>query len=300
MTLTPNTRVVFEDITHSYLLDDHFYLMGVTSLMKKHGLSADYTTVDDDTLAAARERGSKGHHDIEKYCKGQLKRHTAVTKAFAALKLDVLESEFLVSDNEMIASQIDLILKDYTIIDIKFTSELHIKPLQWQLSIYAYLLEQTYSIKVPKVYALHFDKKNKPSLVEIQRLDDSYVEALLRAEKEGYILDQSSLVPTANADKAVMELHRITTYIDNLKQRIKEAEKEKEELQNAFLQKMEETGTKSIVTDFCKITYVASSVRNGVDSKRLKEEMPDIYEEYKTTTTIKPSIRITINKNDVQ
>lgn len=299
MTLIPNTRVVFEDITHSYLLDNQFYLMGVTSLMKKHGLSADYADVDEEKLEAARERGSKGHHDIEKFCKGQLKRHNAVTKAFAALNLDVLESEFLVSDNEMIASQIDLILKDYTIIDIKFTSELHIKPLQWQLSIYAYLLEMTYNIKVPKVYALHFDKNNKTALVEIQRLDDSYVEALFRAEKEGYILDQASLIPTANADKAVMELHRVTTYIDGLKQRIKEAEKEKEELQNAFLQKMEETGTKSIVTDFCKITYVASSTRTGIDSKRLKEEMPDIYEEYKTTTTIKPSIRITINKDNV-
>lgn len=299
MMLTPNTRVTFEDITHSYLLDNQFYLMGVTSLMKKHGLSANYTNVDEERLEIARERGSKGHRVIEKYCKGKLKRHTAVSKAFAALKLDVLESEFLVSDNEMIASQIDLILKDYTVIDIKFTSELHIKALQWQLSIYAYLLEQTYNIKVPKVYALHFDKQNKPSLVEIQRLDDSYVEALFRAEKEGYILDQSSLVPTANADKAVMELHKVTTYIENLKQRIKEAEKEKEELQNAFLQKMEETGTKSIVTDFCKITYVASSTRNGIDSKRLKEEMPDIYEEYKTTTVIKPSIRITINKDNV-
>ena len=299
MMLTPNTRVTFEDITHSYLLDNQFYLMGVTSLMKKHGLSANYANVDEERLEIARERGSKGHRDIEKYCKGKLKRHTAVSKAFAALKLDVLESEFLVSDNEMIASQIDLILKDYTVIDIKFTSELHIKALQWQLSIYAYLLEQTYNIKVPKVYALHFNKQNKPSLVEIQRLDDSYVEALFRAEKEGYILDQSSLVPTANADKAVMELHKVTTYIENLKQRIKEAEKEKEELQNAFLQKMEETGTKSIVTDFCKITYVASSTRNGIDSKRLKEEMPDIYEEYKTTTVIKPSIRITINKDNV-
>lgn len=299
MTLIPNTRVSFEDITHSYLLDGKFYLMGVTSLMKKHGLSADYTDVDEEKLEAARERGSKGHHDIENYCKGTLKKPTAVSKAFASLRLDVLESEFLISDNEMIASQIDLILKDYTIIDIKFTSELHIKPLQWQLSIYAYLLEVTYNIKVPKVYALHFDKKNKPSLVEIQRLDDSYVEALFRAEKEGYILDQTSLIPTANADKAVMELHRVTTYIEGLKQRIKEAEKEKEELQNAFLQKMEETGTKSIVTDFCKITYVASTTRTSIDSMRLKEDMPDIYEEYKTTTTIKPSIRITINKDNV-
>lgn len=297
MRLIPNARVVFEDITHSYLLDKEFYLMGVTSLMKKHGLSADYSTVDEEKLDKAKQRGSKGHKDIEMYCKGQLKRHNAVTKAFASLNLDVLESEFLISDNEMIASQIDLILKDYTIIDIKFTSELHIRPLQWQLSIYAFLLEQTYNIKVPKVYALHFDKNNKPALVEIQRLDDSYVIALLEAERNGTILDQDSLVATSNADKAVMELHRVTSYIESLKKKIDEAEKEKEELQNAFLQKMEETGTKSIVTEFCKITYIEAKTRTSLDTKRIKEELPDVYEAYKTTSNVKASIRITIKKD---
>lgn len=296
--LEPNTRVKFDDITHSYLLDGSIYLMGVTSLMKKHHLSADYTAVDDEKLAKAAERGSKGHKEIENYIKGNKYRPTTITKSFKALNLDVMESEFLISDNEMVASQIDIILNDYSIIDIKFTSQLHIKPLQWQLSIYAYLLELYYNIKVPKVYALHFDKQNKASLVEIERLHNSQITGLFEAERNGYIYDPLP-APAATADKAVMELHNVTTYIDNLKKQIKEAEEKKQKLQDALLQQMEETGTKSIVTDFCKITYIAESYRESVDTKLLKQDLPEVFEQYKKVTTIKPSVRITITNKDV-
>lgn len=296
--LKPNTRVYFDDITHSYLLDDGIYLMGVTSLMKKHSLSADYTDIDEAVLSKAAERGSKGHKEIENYIKGNKYKPTTITKSFQSLNLNVMESEFLISDNEIVASMIDIILDDYSIIDIKFTSQLHKKALQWQLSIYAYLLERYYNIKVPKIYALHFNKQNKAALIEIERLSDGQVSELLRAEREGRIYEPLPIA-TTSADKAVMELHNITTYIDNLKRQIKEAEDKKQELQNSFLQQMEKDGTKSIITDFCKITYVAESYREGIDTKMLKEDMPDVFERYKKISTIKPSVRITItNKNE--
>lgn len=292
--LKPNSRVKFYRTTHTYLMDNAYVLMGVTELMKKHGLSADYSKVSDKKLDVARERGSQGHKEIEYYCKGKLKdKSSKVIKEFQSLNLKVLESEFLISDHEIVASQIDLILDDYSVVDIKFTSELHIKPLQWQLSIYAYLLEKNYNIKVPKIYALHYNKQDKASLVEIQRLDDYLVEALFRAEKQGEIFEPLPFA-TTSADKAVMELHSITSHIDGLKKQIKEAEEQKERLQNAFLQEMEKTGVKSIVTEFCKITYIAESYREGIDSKLLKDKEPHIYEQYKKVTTVKPSVRITI------
>lgn len=294
--LKPNTRVKFDDLTHSYLLDGEIYLTGVTSLMKKHKLAADYSGVDEETLEKKKERGTKGHKEIENYIKGIKYKPTTVTKSFKALNLNVMESEFLISDNEMVASMIDIILDDYSIVDIKFTAQLHVKALQWQLSIYAYLLELNYNIKVPKIYALHFDKQNKASLIEIERLYDGEVSELFRAESEGRIYEPLP-APATTADKAVMELHSVATYIENLKQRIKEAESKKQELQEAFLQQMEETGTKSIITDFCKITYVAESCREGIDTKLLKDQMPQVFEQFKKVTIIKPSVRITLTKN---
>lgn len=294
--LKPNTRVKFDDLTHSYLLDGERFLMGITSLMKKHGLSADYSGIDEETLQKAAERGSKGHKEIEYYIKGVKYKPTSITKSFKALNLNVLESEFLISDNEMVASMIDILLEDYSIVDIKFTSKLHIKALQWQLSIYAYLLERYYNIKVPKIYAIHFNKQNKAVLIEIERLPDGQVSELFRAEREGRIYEPLP-APATTADKAVQELHYVTTYIDNLKQQIKDAEVKKQELQNAFLQQMEKTGTKSIITDFCKITYVAASYRVSVDAKLLKDEMPKVFEQYKKVSTIKPSVKITLTKS---
>lgn len=297
MKLQPNTRVDFDELTHSYLLDGEIYLMGVTELMKKHGLSADYNGIDKAVLDQAAEKGSKGHKEIENFVKGKKYKPTAITENFRALNLKVAESEFLISDNEIVASMIDLLLEDYSIVDIKFTSKLHIKALQWQLSIYAYLLELNYNIKVPKVYALHFNKQNKASLVEIQRLPDYQVEELFRAEREGRIYDALP-APATTADKAVLELRNITTYIDSLKKKIKEAEEQQKELQNAFLQQMEKDGTKSIITDFCRITYIGESIREGIDSKQLKQDMPEVFEQYKKITIVKPSVRITITNKD--
>lgn len=299
MRLEPNPRVAFDDLTHSYLLDGEFYLMGITSLMKKHGLSANYSGINEEVLLKAAERGTKGHKWIEEYCKKGKRGNSKIVKEFKKFNLKVLENEFLISDNEIVASMIDILLEDYSIVDIKFTSQVHTKALQWQLSIYAYLLEQYYGVKVPKLYALHYNKKDEATLIEIDRLPDAQIMELFRAEREGRIYDPLP-TPATSADKAVMELWDITTYIDNLKKQIKEAEEKQKILQNAFLEKMEESGTKSIVTDFCKITYIASSTREGVDTKLLKQEMPEVFEQYKKTTVIKPSVRITITNKDVQ
>ena len=296
MILQPNKRVSFDDITHSYLLDGEIYLMGVTSLMKKHHLSADYTGIDKDTLNKAADRGTKGHKEIENYIKGVKYKPTSITKSFQKLGLKVKESEFLISDNEIVASMIDLILEDYSLVDIKFTSQVHIEAVQWQLSIYAYLFERYYNIKVPNIYVLHFDKQNKGSLIKLERLYDGQVSELLRAEKEGTIY-QPLPAPSTSADKAILELHNVISFIDSLKKQIKEAEDKKQQLQDAFLQQMEKDGTKSIITDFCKITYVPESSREGIDTKKLKEEKPEVYEEYKKYTIIKPSVRITLKKD---
>lgn len=295
--LEPNSRVNFDDLTHSYLLDNELYLMGVTSLMKKHKLSADYSNIPKEVLAIAAERGSKGHKWIEEYCKFGKRGNANIIKEFKKLNLKVLENEFLISDNEMIASMIDILLEDYSIVDIKFTSQLHIPALEWQLSIYANLLEDYYGIKVPKVYALHFNKANKASLVEIQRLPREQVEELFQAEREGRIYSPVP-VEQPNADKAVQKLYEVTKYIENLKERIKIAEQEHKQLQQEFLEQMEATHTKSIVTGFCRITYIPESNREGIDTKLLKEEQPQIYEQYKKYTIVKPSVRITIKQDD--
>jgi predicted phage-related endonuclease len=57
---------------------------------------------------------------------------------------------------------------------------------------------------------------------------------------------------------------------------------------------MLEKGIKNWESDNLKFTVKAASTREGLDSKKIKAEMPEIYEKYKTTTQVKESLIIKI------
>lgn len=71
MRLKKNSKVFFSDIVHCYLNDKGEELIGVTSLMKKHGLGADYSGIPQDVLERAAERGSRVHKLLEDYDNGK-------------------------------------------------------------------------------------------------------------------------------------------------------------------------------------------------------------------------------------
>ena len=65
-----------------------------------------------------------------------------------------------------------------------------------------------------------------------------------------------------------------------------------DELKQKLLEAMEENNITNWETPNgeIKVSYRKSSTRTTLDSKRLKEELPDIYEEYSKTTAVKSSI----------
>ena len=79
-----------------------------------------------------------------------------------------------------------------------------------------------------------------------------------------------------------------TSYIEKMKE-IKEAE---DALKAAILEEMESKNILSIKTNDMTITYVAPSDRETFDSKKLREEKPDLYDEYVKISPVKSSIRI--------
>lgn len=69
------------------------------------------------------------------------------------------------------------------------------------------------------------------------------------------------------------------------------AEKEfKEQLKEA----MEQTGKTSVIVDGFSAVVKKPTTRTSLDSKRLKAELPDIFEEYSKTSEVKGSITITV------
>jgi predicted phage-related endonuclease len=57
---------------------------------------------------------------------------------------------------------------------------------------------------------------------------------------------------------------------------------------------MEEYGISSFDNDDLTITYRKGTTRKSVDSKKLKEELPDIYEEYLKESTVASSVIVEV------
>ena len=57
---------------------------------------------------------------------------------------------------------------------------------------------------------------------------------------------------------------------------------------------MEEYGITSFDNDDLTITYRKGTTRKSIDSKKLKEELPDIYEEYLKESTVASSVIVEV------
>ena len=300
ITLNQNTRVSFEDITHSYLLDNEIYLMGVTSLMKKHSLSPDYSGISEEVLQKAAERGSKVHKDIEDYCNGKAVAMTKELKAYIGCGVKAIANEYLVSDNEIVASSIDIVADAgngaVDLIDIKTTSTLHTDALSWQLSIYAYLFHLANpDVPINKLYGLHI-KAGKAKMVEVPCIGSEEIMKLLECEADNlpYYYTTPNLSP--KQESALYNLQGITEKIALIKVSLKEAEELKKSIEQVIIGDMELDGLKTLEKGSIKVTYVAASERETVDKTRLQNDMPELYDRYKKVTTVAPSLRVTIKK----
>lgn len=117
--------------------------------------------------------------------------------------------------------------------------------------------------------------------------------------EEGYVgfntlqENETSLVSIA---KDLMPKDFVKKYkqMKKLEAEIKEAEdKFKENLIQMF-ESIPALETNTVALDGLKFTYVSPSTRTSVDSKKLKEEYPEIYTKVTKTSNVKSSIRTSI------
>ena len=72
----------------------------------------------------------------------------------------------------------------------------------------------------------------------------------------------------------------------------KELKAKEDELKKAILAEMENKGLIKLETDELIISYIAETSRETLNSKQLRDELPDIYDAYIDIKPVKPSIRI--------
>lgn len=103
----------------------------------------------------------------------------------------------------------------------------------------------------------------------------------------------NELVKVENGNITILpeELQRLKQY-----QEIKlKAEMLEKEIKQQLLIAMENNGIKKWSNDVFNAIYVAETQRTSIDTKRLKEELPDIAEEYSKTSNVKSSVRVSFN-----
>ena len=282
-------KIKFIPETHQYFLGKK-ELTSITTLLKRHGLSTDFSEVmiSPSVLADARDRGNKIHLDWSNYInKGIL----PTTKE----GLDILDwykylgdvsnakSEYIVH-NEEYAGTVDFSFGFSSITnlaDIKSGSMKDIKSWSWQLSLYEFLEKKTYD----QFVILHCPKNKDLEIVEVPRIPKEEIEKLLECERNCEIYQPKTVeLATVNAE--------ISTKISQTIEAIEKLEEVVKLFREAVLSEMQLKGIKKFDNGQISITYIEPTTRVSVDSKKLKEELPDVYSKYSKVSDVKASVKI--------
>lgn len=294
-------KIKFRESDHSYWLGDK-QLISVTQLMKKHGLSPNYSAVRKNVLDAKAERGTLIHEEIEDYINFGAEGFTDELDAFKAVMSDngitPTVSETIVHD-DLVAGTIDVVgrcQKGRFIADIKTTSALHKDALAWQLSVYAYLFgKMNPGAKIAALYGIHLNGISG-KLVEVERKPDEEVERLFECERNGEIyIPKSQSLPISKTELAYMA--SVERRISELKKQIDDYNKSYDEMKEDLKIRMKERGIRSYEDELLKISYIEPYMREGIDVAKLKADKPEIFAQYKKVTNVRDGVKITLRNS---
>lgn len=96
-------------------------------------------------------------------------------------------------------------------------------------------------------------------------------------------IENNEIVVATEVVEQIKEFEKAKARIDIMEKELKAS------LKNA----MELKGIEKIIINGLCATIKKATTRTAIDSKRLKEECPDIYEEYSKTTPVSSSITLT-------
>jgi len=302
MNLNYNENVVFNEDNHTYINQAGKFLTGVTPILNKL-FPFKYANIPAHVLAKAQQYGTLIHSkcqtqdmfNSEADCI-EVENYIQIKKEF---NLVPLENEYLVSDNENIATMIDNVYSSdgvCVIADIKTTSVIDREALAWQTSIGAYLFElQNPHIKVEKLAGIWI-RHEKKEYVPLNRIDDEIIKSLI----ESYLNETPFVNPLKQSigERAELEeIEEIENSIAELKEQMSALEDRKTALISVVESDMEESNLNKLETSRLTITRVAPSESVSFDSKKYLADNPDLdVSKYEKKTTRKGYVKITIKK----
>ena len=315
MELRNNPNIRFEPVSHTYYLTTKgVFLQGVTELLHKHNLDADYKGVPDWRLNEAAAKGSALHKRIEDY-DNQVNLFAdefidGYIKICRENGLKFLVNELLVSDEELVASMIDGVYEGskpntVKLVDYKSTQKIHWRALSWQLSIYRTLFERQFpGITVESIWVLHMDKKTEKvlGLYPVEPIDESEVDALFECERNGQIYIDTDALPGA---ELVLSDTELTTYVSNygevlvFKDKLEKAQEALKALDEKVLKYMLDNNIVEMVgPDNIRFKVKAAYSTTRVDSKKLQADFPAVYSKVTKQSITKASLLVSKKNNE--
>ena len=299
----PESPVVFEPEHHTYDLNGKM-LSGVTAIVK--WLFPDtYAGIPESVLMQAADYGTLIHSKCELADSMGIADDPIVQDYQRIIKdagLQVLCSEYLVSDEKAIASSIDKVFTDDSLGDIKTTSKIHEVNVMVQLSIYAYLYELQTGRKANKLYLIWLPKPQygKPMVKELQRIPSEVCQFVIKqyvasADPQTSVVAISQYLPANPIHKRIQGeipdgVHTVVDELMMVKQQLDELSEREKELKKQLLAAMQGVGEDTWANDLIQITRKAAYEREGIDTKALKANEPNIYESYKKVTKVAESL----------
>lgn len=290
------SKVIFYEDPHEYWLGD-LQLFGTSGLYGKHINPDKYSNISPKVLAKAAERGTRIHDEcrqVDLFGVATSPESKNYQKLMIENGIEPFKTEHMVSDEKHFATKIDKLDRELNLYDIKTTYVLDQESLSWQLSISARLFEiQNPLLKVKKLFGIWL-RDDKSKLVEVPRISDTIIDDLLDCEVTGrtFIVPQQTL--TVDIDQALQKLTDLESLISIAEAEMRSTKEQMETIKEFLKDQMSINNVKKWETDNIVVTYVAPTIRESIDSKRLKKEQPDVYSQFIKTSQIKESIRIKI------
>lgn len=270
----------FDEPTHTYTLDGK-ELISVTQLLKKHGLSQDFSFVAPDVLERAANRGTLIHKEIQDFITSGEIGFTDELMQFIEMGMEGIESSERMVYNDVIAGTVDIVGNGF-VEDVKTGSTLDIEAVRYQVGLYVYLI--TMGVKTDyesfEQYVRHLGKK--PKRIKLMPMPYDELHSLVEAERKGEMFTLTQEVPGWLIGK-----------LKKLDDEIKEKEKELAKQKAILMNMMKKRGVQKFKNDVVSISFTGAYVRYSVDTKKLQEEKPEIYEEYKKSTKVRENVRLT-------
>lgn len=299
-----NSNVIYIEDTHEYFTPEFKKLHGITGFINDQLFPGKLNGIPESVLYLAAERGKRVHEECENIDNEGIEAESKQGENYLRLKSDLglthIASEYIVTDNEFIASPIDKVyLGRYSnsviLGDIKTTYKLDMLYLSWQLSIYAYLFErQNPHLIVDHLLAIWLRGDDNDTIVPVERIPDKEIEIFLKCCKEGL-----SYADNCSEDFYVAKLNDLPAKINNVEEsvyQLLEMQKTLDEQMNNFksqlLELMKEAKADNIKGDLISITRKKAYQRESFDAKALKEKYPDVYDEFVKVSNVKESIQI--------